>query len=58
MWISGRRAVRPDRDYYRNVRRIRLRHSVSPSRKYSLIAAALASLVTVVAAGVWLLLKR
>ena len=25
MWLSGRRAVRPDREYYRDVRRARMR---------------------------------
>jgi hypothetical protein len=58
MWISGRRAVRPDRDYYRNVRRIRLRRSISPARKNSLIGTVAAALMTVIALGVWLLLKR
>jgi hypothetical protein len=39
MWISGRRAVRPDRDYYRSTRRIGLKsRSARPRLSAGLVA--------------------
>jgi hypothetical protein len=58
MWISGRRAVRPDRDYYRNVRRIRLRRPGAASRKVSIVGAIVTFVTLLVALGIWLIVKR
>jgi len=55
MWINGRRATRPDRDYYRNVRRRQLR-KMSSSRRFQFVTIATAA-VALVGVVIWLLLK-
>jgi len=48
MWISGRRAFRPDSGYYRNVRRKSLRSSRRKASIATVIVAAVVALVCVV----------
>ncbi|HEY7087739.1 MAG TPA: hypothetical protein VH518_06585 [Tepidisphaeraceae bacterium] len=51
MWISGRRAFRPDSQYYRNARKIGKPRS--RPRKASAMTLIAALVVALVAMGVW-----
>ena len=59
MWIDGRRAFRPDGNYYRNTRRARLSGGGAggPSRRGSMLGVIVAVVAVLVIALAWLLLK-
>lgn len=52
MWISGRRAFRPDSQYYRNARKLGL----GRRRRASMMSIFVALLVVIGAIGAWFIL--
>jgi hypothetical protein len=56
MWISGRRAFRPDSGYYRNVRRKSLKRS--RAQRASAATAMAAIIVAAVCIGIYLLVHH
>jgi type VI protein secretion system component VasF len=54
MWISGRRAMRPDRKYYREVRRKSLRRSRGRQGPVAVFVAG----ILVVAVVFWFVFKK
>jgi hypothetical protein len=56
MWISGRRAVRPDSGYYRNVRRKSLKRS--RAQRASIATVIVAMIVAAVCAVMYLLIRH
>jgi hypothetical protein len=56
MWISGRRAFRPDSGYYRNVRRKSLKRSRAQRASIATVMAAI--VVAVVCVGIYFMIRH